>query len=113
MLKTQIIEHLVEILMISETSKVGKRGTVIIPATLRRRFGLEEGSLVIAEEREDGILIRPAEMPPVEIYTPERKAEFLLSNSLDAEHYAENVKRVREMGLDPDKIDHYKPPGVR
>ena len=73
----------------------------------------KEGSFVIAEEREDGILIRPAEMLPVEIYTPERKAEFLLSNSLDAEDYAENVKRVREMGLDPEKIDHYKPPGVQ
>lgn len=99
--------------MATATSKVGKRGTVIIPASLRRRFGIREGSLVIAEEREDGILIRPAEMPSVEIYEPERKAEFLLSNSLDAEHYAENVKRVREMGLDPEKIDHYRPPGVQ
>ncbi len=39
-----------------ETSKIGKRGVVVIPAPLRRRFGLTEGSLVIAEEREDGIL---------------------------------------------------------
>ena len=99
--------------MVTETSRVGKRGTVVIPASLCRRFGIEEGSLVIAEEREDGILIRPAEAPPVEIYTPERKAEFLLSNSLDAQDYVENVKRVREMGLDPEKIDHYKPPGVQ
>ncbi len=99
--------------MVTETSKVGKQGTVVLPAALCRRFGLEEGSFVIAEEREDGILIRPAEMPSVEIYTPERKAEFLLSNSLDAQDYLENVKRVREMGLDPEKIDHYKPPGVQ
>ena len=69
----------------SETSKVGKRGVVVIPARMRRRFGLEEGSLVIAEETEDGILIRPAIALPVEIYTPERKAEFLLSNALDQE----------------------------
>ena len=99
--------------MVTATSKVGKQGMVVIPTSLCRRFGLEEGSFVIAEGREDGILIRPAEMLPVEIYTPERKAEFLLSNSLDAEDYAENVKRVREMGLDPEKIDHYKPPGVQ
>lgn len=99
--------------MAAATSKVDKRGAVVIPAAFRRRFGIEEGSLVIAEEREDGILIRPAEISSVEIYTLERKAEFLLSNSLDAEHYAENVKRVREMGLDPEKIDHYRPPGVQ
>jgi len=41
---------------------------------MRRR--LEEGALVIAEEREDGILLRPAVAMPVEIYTSERKAEF-------------------------------------
>jgi uncharacterized protein len=31
-----------------------------VPAKLRKRFGIEEGSLVTAEEGEDGILIRPA-----------------------------------------------------
>lgn len=85
----------------------------MIPVSLRRRFGMRQGSLVIAEERDDGILIRPAEFPSVEIYTPARKAEFLLSNSLDAQDYAENMKRVRAMGIDPAKIDHYKPPGVQ
>ena len=95
--------------MITETSKVGKRGTVVIPATLRRRFGIEEGSLVIAEEREDGILIRPAVVLSVEVYTPERKAEFLLSNAIDAEDYARAREEVCKLGLDPDFIPHYKP----
>ena len=36
------------------TSRVGKRGTVVIPAALRRRYGIEEGSLIIAEDREEG-----------------------------------------------------------
>jgi AbrB family looped-hinge helix DNA binding protein len=88
------------------TSKVGKRGTVVIPSKLRKRFGIEEGSYVMAEEREDGILIRPAVVTPVEMYSPERVAEFLLSNSVDAEDYARNVEEVRRLGLDPGKIDH-------
>ena len=46
-------------------SRVGKRGTVGIPAALRRCFGIEEGSLVIAEDREEGILIRPAVAVPL------------------------------------------------
>ena len=50
--------------MPQSTSRVGKRGTVVIPAALRRRFGIEEGSLVIAEDREEGILIRPAAAVP-------------------------------------------------
>ena len=93
----------------AETSKVGKRGAVVMPARFRRKFGIEEGSLIIAEEREDGILIRPAVAYPVEIYTPERKAQFILSSAIDEEDYQAARKAVREMGLDPDQIDHYRP----
>ncbi len=74
-----------------ESAKVGKRGAIVVPAKLRKRFGIEEGSVVIAEAREDGILIRPAVILPVEKYSPERKAEFLLSTA------------------DPDSIPHRRP----
>ncbi len=93
----------------AETSRVGKRGAVVIPSALRRRFGIEGGSLVLAEERPDGILIRPAVALPLESYTPERRAEFLLSNAVDAGDYAAAVREVRALGLDPDKIPHHQP----
>src|SRR5438093_9719818 len=86
--------------------RAGKRGAVVIPAPLRRRYGIEEGSLVVAEARPEGILIRPAIAVPIEIYTPERKAEFLLSNAVDAEDYAWAVKQVKALGLDPKTIRH-------
>ena len=92
-----------------ETSRVGKRGTVVIPARLRRRFGLTEGSLLVAEESGDGILLRPAVAIPVEVYTPARVAEFLLSNSVDAEDYELSRREVSKLGLDPDSIPHSKP----
>ena len=92
-----------------ESAKVGKRGAIVVPAKLRKRFGIEEGSLVTAEEREDGILIRPAVVIPVERYTPERKAEFLLSNAIDEADYRSARKAVRKMGLHPDSIPHAKP----
>jgi len=96
-----------------EASKVGKRGTVVVPARLRRKFGIEEGRLVIAEERPEGILIRPALALPVEIYTPKRKAEFLLSNAVDAEDYRAAVAEVKKMGLEPASIPHHKPRKAR
>ena len=96
----------------AEPSRVGKRGAVVLPAALRRRYGIEEGSFVVAEPREGGILIRPALVLPVEVYTPERKAQFLLSNAIDAADYAGAVAKVRAMGLDPGAIPHYKPPGA-
>ena len=82
---------------------------MVIPAALRRRFGFEEGSLVIAEDRGEGILIRPAVVVPLESYSQERKAEFLLSNAVDGEDYARAEEEVRKMGLDPAAIRHRRP----
>jgi AbrB family looped-hinge helix DNA binding protein len=92
-----------------ETAKVGRRGTLVVPASLRKRLQIEEGSLVLIEEREGGFLVRPAVAVPIEVYSPERRAEFLLSNTLDARDYASAAKEVRRMGLDPRKIPHAKP----
>jgi AbrB family looped-hinge helix DNA binding protein len=92
-----------------EVTKLGKRGTMVLPASLRRRYGFEEGSVIVAEEHADGILIRPAVVMPVETYTAERKAEFLLNNAVDAADYEAALVDVRGMGLDPDKIQHMRP----
>ena len=91
-----------------QSAKVGKRGAIVVPANLRKRFGIEEGSIVIAEETSDGILLRPAILVPVERYSPERKAEFLLGNAVNAEDYREARAAVRRMGLDPAKVRHKK-----
>lgn len=99
--------------MAAEVSKVGKRGAVVIPAELRRRFGFAEGSLVIAEAREDGVLIRPATAIPTEEY----RGQFL--EQLDRDYAAlrrdsaaweEELAERRLLdntlmdGLDPDEI---------
>jgi AbrB family looped-hinge helix DNA binding protein len=95
-----------------QTVLVGKRGTVVIPAKTRKRYRLDEGSPMIIEEREDGILMRPAATTPVdvEIYAPERLAEFFLNNVLTKEGYLEARKDVEKMGINPDSIDHIRWP---
>lgn len=95
--------------MIRETIKVGKRGTIVISASLRRKFGFEEGSQIAVEPVTEGILLRPVVTIPVEIYTPERKAEFLLNNAVTPEDYAFAIDQVEKLGLDPEKIPHQKP----
>jgi len=94
---------------IMESAKVGKRGAIVVPVKLRKRFGLEEGSMVTAEETEDGILFRPAVLVPVERYTAERKAEFLLSTATSQADYRKARKEVRKLGLDPDSVPHRRP----
>lgn len=92
-----------------ESAKVGKRGAIVLPARLRKRCGIEEGSVVSAKEREDGILIRPAVALPVEKCTPERKAEFLLTNATTSADYRKARKEVEKLGIDPDSIRHHRP----
>jgi len=85
-------------------SKIGKRGTLVIPAALRKRFGLREGDLLIAEGTDRGILLRPAAAVPVEVYTKERIAEFLLNNAVDEADYQGALEEVRRLGVDPDTV---------
>ncbi len=92
-----------------ETTKIGKRGTVVIPVSLRRRFGFAEGSLVIAEEQPEGVLLRPAAAVPIEVYSPERIAEFLLTNAVDEADYRRAKEDVRALGLSPRKVTHRRP----
>lgn len=94
--------------MITQTAKVGKRGTIVIPAALRQKYGFEEGSQIVVEPVPEGVLLRPVVTLPIEIYTSERKAEFLLNNAVTADDYALAVEQVREMGLDPKQIPHKK-----
>ena len=88
----------------SEPTRVGKRGTIVLPARLRKQYGFEEGTMIIAEESEYGVLLRPAAVMPVEIYSPERKAEFLLANAVDAADRKAAEAEVRKLGLDPARV---------
>jgi bifunctional DNA-binding transcriptional regulator/antitoxin component of YhaV-PrlF toxin-antitoxin module len=92
-----------------DTAKVGKRGAIIVPVRLRKQYGIEEGALVTTEARQEGILIRPAVVVPLERYTLERKAEFLLSTATSDEDYRKARKEVKKLGIDPDAIPHRRP----
>ena len=92
-----------------QSAKVGKRGAIIVPASLRKRFGIEEGTMVTAEEKDGGILIRPAIVVPIERYGPERKAEFILSTATSESDYRKARTAVRKLGIDPDSIPHPRP----
>jgi bifunctional DNA-binding transcriptional regulator/antitoxin component of YhaV-PrlF toxin-antitoxin module len=40
------------------SNRIDKHGVWVIPAILRQRYGLEEGTWVVAEPRPDGILLK-------------------------------------------------------
>lgn len=89
--------------------KIGKRGTFVIPTELRERFSLKEGDLMITEASEEGLFLKPAVALPIETYSAERKAAFILSNSISVEDYEAAKKVVVAMGLNPANVEHYSP----
>ena len=94
----------------SEYVKVGKRGTLVIPVEVRRRYGLEEGEMLVMEESAQGLLLKPVRVFEVEIYTEERIAEFALNNATTAEEYDSALADAQAKGLDIRAIPHQPRP---
>jgi AbrB family looped-hinge helix DNA binding protein len=93
----------------SETGRIGKRGNFTIPSAFRKRFGLIDGSLVIAEEHEDGILIRPAIATPVEVYSDDAIAGFLLANAVDEDDYDTALTEAQKLTGKADILKPFDP----
>jgi AbrB family looped-hinge helix DNA binding protein len=85
----------------STTIKMGKRGTIVLPAKLRKQFGLSDGSLLVTEAKDGEIRIRPAFVYEPEVWTPQRKAYLTLINAMTQEEYDEVSALLREEGIDP------------
>jgi bifunctional DNA-binding transcriptional regulator/antitoxin component of YhaV-PrlF toxin-antitoxin module len=58
------------------TIQVSNRGSLTLPKALRKRLGLDKSGVLIAEDSEGGIVLRPAVAYPIEVYTESRVAEF-------------------------------------
>ena len=74
--------------------KLGKRGQVSIPKSVLNRLGLAGEVPMLVETTADGaILLRPAAVYPIEIYSEERIAEFDEADRMD-DAMAERLKRI-------------------
>lgn len=90
-----------------------RNGSVQIPAEMRERYGIGGDAVLIVEEGDAGIVLRPLAWPEPEIFTPERAAELLLNTAVDETDYREAVDEVRKLGIDPTEIPHTPPPPSR
>jgi AbrB family looped-hinge helix DNA binding protein len=95
--------------MATTTIKMGKRGTIVLPAKLRKQFGLEDGSLLVTEAKDGEIRLRPAFVYEPEVWSPEERAYFILINSVTKEEWDRNLPEITQMGVDPAKIEGIEP----
>lgn len=63
------------------TLQLGPRGTITLPKRLREKVGLKSERVVVLEDTDQGILVRPASVFPIENYSDERLDEFGAGNN--------------------------------
>lgn len=79
--------------------KLGKKGRLSLPAGVLRKLGLEGAAKLIVEATDDGaVVLRPAAVYPIELYSDARLKKFEQSNRLTAvqsARIAETIKRPK------------------
>ncbi len=76
-----------------DTVKLGKKGQLSLPASVLRKLGLQGAATLIVEATDDGaVILRPAAVYPIELYSDARIKEFEEENRLTKSEQA----RVRK-----------------
>ncbi len=95
-----------------ESAPIKQAGSIVLPQGVRSADELKEGDAVILELPAGVKLVfrlaHVVEPPETEQYTPERQAEFLLSNAISEADYQAARDEVLRLGLDPEQIPHYR-----
>ncbi|MGO9314766.1 MAG: AbrB/MazE/SpoVT family DNA-binding domain-containing protein [Syntrophobacteraceae bacterium] len=66
-----------------QTLIVSNRGQLTLPAKVRKRFGIKNGGAIILEERENELVLKPAMVLEVEMYTDEQVLAWDEADRLD------------------------------
>lgn len=66
-----------------QTLIVSSRGQITLPAEVRKQFGIKSGEPVIIEERNGELVLKPAAVLEVEMYTPEQVAAWDRDDRID------------------------------
>ncbi len=76
--------------------KLGKKGQLSLPASVLRKLGLEGAATLMVEATDDGtVILRPAAVYPIELYSEARLKEFETDNQLTAAESARIAKAIK------------------
>jgi antitoxin PrlF len=75
-----------------ETVVVSNRGQITLPANLRKKFGIQQGGLVIIEDRAGEIILKPAVAMEIELYSDAQIVEWDREDQLDSTEQAAIMK---------------------
>lgn len=80
-----------------EVVRLGKKGQVSLPKAVLRRLSLTGKTLLLVDVTPDGgILLRPAGVYPIELYSEKRVREFLAEDRISPKEAQRLKRRIRK-----------------
>ena len=73
----------------TETLVVSSRGQITLPAGLRKRLGIKSGDVVILEERDNEVVLKPGIVLEVQHYSDEQIAQWDAEDKLSEKERAQ------------------------
>jgi len=79
-----------------QTILVSNRGQITLPASVRKRLGIQSGGIVTLEEKENVVVLRPAAVIEIETYSDEEIAGWDKEDRLEPGERNALLKRLRK-----------------
>ena len=80
--------------MPKQTLIVSERGQITLPKNLRNRLAIKPGTALIAEEKDGQLLLRPAMVTAVRIYSDEEVQDWLKEDKITPEERKRILKKA-------------------
>jgi AbrB family looped-hinge helix DNA binding protein len=75
---------------------VSSRGQITLPASVRKRMGIQSGGVVTLEEKNNVVVLRPAAVVEIETYSDEEVARWDKEDRLEPAERNALLKRLRK-----------------
>jgi len=79
-----------------QTLLVSNRGQITLPASVRKRLGIQSGGVVTLEEKDNVVVLRPAAVVEMETYSDEEVARWDKEDRLEPAERNALLKRSRK-----------------
>lgn len=71
---------------------VSSRGQVTLPSEIRKKYKIDEGSVLVAEDRNGEIILRPATVMEVEYYTDEQISQWATGDAFKSDKERDTLR---------------------
>ena len=78
----------------SDTLIVSERGQITLPASIRKKYGIKGGSALIIEERNNELLLKPAAVMELDIYSDSQIADWDKADQLSKSERERIIQRL-------------------